>query len=98
MLLRELTIKNYKSLEDVTISGIRDLMVFVGPNNAGKTCILEVLRQIPNLNFSGFTAGAQGVTGRNQDRTIEVTLSFEIEEPRRRQSLMETHPYGLRAG
>ena len=97
MILRELVVKNYKSLEDVSISGMGSLAVFVGPNNAGKTCILEVLRQIPQLHFSAFGEPNQGVTGHKTDRTIEVTLCFDIEDTQRKQTLIAMQPFGLRA-
>lgn len=35
-MLKELRVKNYKSLEDVAVP-LRPLTVFVGPNNAGKS-------------------------------------------------------------
>lgn len=96
MLLRELVVKNYKSLEDVSIPGIGSLVVFVGPNNAGKTCILEVLRQIPRLHFSTFDGPNQGVRGHKTDRTIEVTLCFDMEDTQRKQTLTGMQPFGLR--
>jgi predicted ATPase len=41
-MLKELRVRNYKSLEDVAIP-LRPLTVFVGPNNAGKSNILDCL-------------------------------------------------------
>jgi len=41
-MLTKLRVKDYKSLEDVTIP-LRPLTVFVGPNNAGKSNILDCL-------------------------------------------------------
>ncbi len=98
MLLRKLEIKNYKSLEDISISDIRNLLVIVGANNVGKTCILEVLRQIPRLHFSNFDGGSQCVSRRDMSRMIEVTLTFDIEESLRKRTLTAMQTRGLRSG
>ena len=43
MKLREISIKNFRGLVDVTIP-IDDFTVIVGENNAGKTSLLDALR------------------------------------------------------
>lgn len=47
-MIERLAVKNYKSLEDVEIP-LRPLTVFVGPNNAGKSNILDCLRFLSEL-------------------------------------------------
>lgn len=43
MEIRELNIKNYKSIKDITIKNPNSFTVFVGPNAAGKSNIFEAL-------------------------------------------------------
>lgn len=47
MRLRSVHIKNYKSCVDTLIEPIADLHVLVGPNNEGKSAILEAIRLLP---------------------------------------------------
>lgn len=44
MLLRELQIRNFRKIKDLTINFPRGLSVIVGENNAGKTAIIDALR------------------------------------------------------
>lgn len=44
MRLRELTIRNFRKIEDLNIVFPRGLCVIVGENNAGKTAIIDALR------------------------------------------------------
>ena len=44
MWLRELQIRNFRKIEDLTISFPRGLCVIVGENNVGKTAIIDALR------------------------------------------------------
>ncbi|WP_029007314.1 AAA family ATPase [Azospirillum halopraeferens] len=41
-MLTELTIRNFKTLEDVTIE-LGDRVILIGPNNSGKTTALQAL-------------------------------------------------------
>lgn len=83
-MLKELRVKNYKSLEDVAIP-LRPLTVFVGPNNAGKSNILDCLLFLREL----LELGAPSVTSRggfryivwggDLKRQIEIKLEAESE-------------------
>lgn len=42
--LQSLSIKNYRSLRDISVERIGRLNLITGPNNAGKTSLLEVIR------------------------------------------------------
>ncbi len=53
MRVRSLTVSNYKTLRDVTIADIGGVCAFVGPNNSGKSNILDAL----NFLHHGATAG-----------------------------------------
>ena len=44
MHLRQLTIQNFRALEDIQIEFDTKVSVIVGPNAAGKTTILEAIR------------------------------------------------------
>ena len=44
MWLRELQIRNFRKIEDLTIEFPRGLTVLVGENNSGKTTIIDALR------------------------------------------------------
>ena len=44
MQLKKLKIKNYKRLLDVELSLENDITLITGPNNSGKTSIIEVLK------------------------------------------------------
>lgn len=64
MQLKKLKIKNYKRLLDVELSLENDITLITGPNNSGKTSIIEVLKflfsenkdkiEISELNISLF--------------------------------------------
>lgn len=43
MRIKRFTVKNYKSLKEVTIDNLSDLTVFVGPNDCGKSNILKAM-------------------------------------------------------
>jgi len=54
-MIKTFKIKNYLSLRDINIElGLKN--AFVGPNNAGKSNIIEVLRFINKIAFSGLSA------------------------------------------
>jgi predicted ATP-dependent endonuclease of OLD family len=75
--VKELKIKNFKSIENQTISLNKGLNIVVGPNNAGKTNIIEALDLIlgdtylPNFDptTDHFFGGDE-----NKEIIIEVTL------------------------
>ncbi|MBM4465079.1 MAG: hypothetical protein FJ014_05905 [Chloroflexi bacterium] len=82
-MLTKLRVKNYKSLEDVTIL-LKPLTVFVGPNNAGKSNILDCLLFLqellelgaPTVSSPGPPAEPQRlVLNRYQDQTRFPILS-----------------------
>jgi len=77
-MLKELRVKNYKSLEDVIVP-LRPLTVFVGPNNAGKSNILDCLLFLREL----LELGAPSVTSRGGFRYIvwggDLKRQIEIE-------------------
>jgi len=85
-MLTKLRIKNYKSLEDVTIP-LRPLTVFVGPNNAGKSNILDCLLFLRELLELGApSVSSRGgfryiVWGGDLKRQIEIELDAQLPDP-----------------
>jgi len=82
-MLTKLRVKNYKSLEDVTVP-LRPLTVFVGPNNAGKSNILDCLLFLRELLELGApSVHSRGgfqylVWGGDLKRQIEIELEAKI--------------------
>ncbi|MGA9347881.1 MAG: AAA family ATPase [Anaerolineae bacterium] len=82
-MLTKLRVKNYKSLEDVTVP-LRPLTVFVGPNNAGKSNILDCLLFLRELLELGApSVHSRGgfqylVWGGDLKRQIEIELDAQI--------------------
>jgi ABC-type multidrug transport system ATPase subunit len=84
MKLRKVTINNYLSLRDVTLS-FGDLTVLVGKNGSGKTSILEALYRF----FSDFSITGGGVPSglidyywfyRDTREPIRVSVELELNE------------------
>lgn len=78
MWLKKLKIRNFRKIEDLTISFPRGLSVIVGANNAGKTTIIDALRLMLfssrdfnalRLNEDDFRRGAEGAP-------IEISCTF----------------------
>ena len=84
-MLTKLRAKNYKSLEDVT-TPLRPLTVFVDPNNAGKSDILDCLLFLQELLELGApSVHSRGgfqylVWGGDLKRQIEIELDAQIRD------------------
>ncbi len=91
-MLKELRVRNYKSLEDVAIP-LKPLTVFVGPNNAGKSNILDCLLFLREL----LELGAPSVTSRggfryivwggDLKRQIEIELNAQVPDAGKERSI-----------
>ena len=44
--IRDINIKTFRGLRDLTINGLGDINIITGNNNSGKTSFLEVLRSL----------------------------------------------------
>ena len=53
IIFREIEIKNYRNIKHAELNGLRDLNIIIGPNNCGKTNILELVNQLSNLSCGG---------------------------------------------
>jgi len=82
-------VKNFRSLEDAKIDGLKNTNVFVGSNNSGKSSVLEVLKLAANAcKENPFTIRGgfgQIVFGHDINRTIKVTLQISLSRPEREQ-------------
>jgi len=81
--VKELKIKNFKSIEEQTITFNKGLNVLVGPNNAGKTNIIEAIDLLlGDVYLPNFEATTDHFFNGDENReiSIEVILEGEIEE------------------
>lgn len=92
-MLNKITIKNYKSLENVTLT-LRPFNVFIGPNNAGKSNIFDCLAflcesltplQRPTSTVQRAVDARGGfqyvVWGGDPSRSISVDLDVSLGDP-----------------
>lgn len=89
MKLRELHIKGYRSLADVSLS-LRPLTVMIGPNGSGKTALIEVFELLRDAAQENLSAGIEKRGGLDAmlsripdgpDR-LKIGLSVDAESPR----------------
>lgn len=59
MFIKKLVVKNYKLLKDVTIELNKDINIFVGENDSGKSTILEALSIITSGKLNGYAFDRQ---------------------------------------
>jgi energy-coupling factor transporter ATP-binding protein EcfA2 len=89
MLLRTVSIKNARTLEDVCLDELGQFNVLIGRNNAGKSSVLQVLagvvHHVTGLTFGGAPDWSQIVTDRDYTRLIELQLVAEPSFEERRQ-------------
>lgn len=83
-MLKSLHIRGFKAFEDATFPRLSRLNLFVGTNNAGKTCLLEAVRLL-NSNASASTIREISRIGEEFRRRIrtEAYALDEIEDPLR---------------
>ena len=82
MLLRNVEISNFRSLEEVRLDDMGRLAVLIGRNNAGKSAVLEILALVANKVFQRPAArpwpdDVRLVTDHNMDRGIRLDMGFE---------------------
>jgi hypothetical protein len=82
--IRKIEIQNYKSLRNVTLDPIGDLVVLIGMNNAGKTSFLELLnRFFAEIDITGVPSGIDNYCWYDGDveKDIKITVTLELDEP-----------------
>ena len=50
ILLEGLYVQNYKKIREFSLKEFNDLNIFIGPNNCGKTTILESINCLNNIS------------------------------------------------
>jgi ABC-type branched-subunit amino acid transport system ATPase component len=84
MRIRKIKIENYKSLRNVDLDEIGDLIILIGSNNAGKTSLLELLnRFFTEIDMTGVPSGIDNYCWYDGDveRDIRVTVTLEFDKP-----------------
>ncbi|MCG7853001.1 MAG: AAA family ATPase, partial [Methanosarcinaceae archaeon] len=78
MWLRELTIRNFRRIEELTINFTRGLCVIVGENNAGKTAIIDALRVMlfPSRDFDALRINEDDFRSGTDYAPIEISCTF----------------------
>jgi putative ATP-dependent endonuclease of OLD family len=78
MWLRELTIRNFRRIEELAINFPRGLCVIVGENNAGKTAIIDALRIMlfPSRDFDALRLNEDDFRSGTDYAPIEISCTF----------------------
>ena len=78
MWLHELSIKNFRKIEDIAIKFPRGLSVIVGENNAGKTAIIDALRIIlfPGRDYEPLRLNEDDFRQKTGFAPIEISCTF----------------------
>src|SRR5436305_14490807 len=85
MLLQSASIRNFRSIEELQLSGCRGLNVLIGKNNAGKSNILAAIHAVFNCTRGGrvvvsrpsIASSLNFYNGNTKDPII-ITLHFSL--------------------
>ena len=82
MKIKTLSIKNFRSIKELVLE-LPNVCAFVGPNNAGKTNILEAIRRVLMPEYGPRTThfSEDDVRLRAPDKDIEIALTFGLPIP-----------------
>ncbi|MCK4734195.1 MAG: AAA family ATPase, partial [Methanophagales archaeon] len=53
MIFRDIEIKNYRNIKHAELKDLKDLNIVIGPNNCGKTNLLEFIQSLGKLELGG---------------------------------------------
>jgi predicted ATP-dependent endonuclease of OLD family len=53
IIFKSIELKKFRNIKDVRIEDLRDLNIFIGPNNCGKTNFLEFISNLSQLSLGG---------------------------------------------
>ncbi len=74
MKINYIKIKNYKSIEELEITDIEDVLILVGRNNAGKSVVLDAIRAV-----SGYYV-ISGNDFNNSEGNIVISMKLAIDD------------------
>src|SRR5437016_1823385 len=77
MFLRALEIKNYRSLENVSLPSLSNFNVLVGRNNSGKSSVFSALALLNNVIHGSTVNWATAFTTLDFTRSLEMRLLFD---------------------
>src|SRR5438874_2323794 len=77
MLLHNVGIRNFRSLEEVDIQGLERFAVLIGRNNAGKSSIFGAIQALARV-ITGQAFDASTAITDNQPRELQVILEFAL--------------------
>ena len=77
MFLRSLTIKNYRSLEDVKLDKLGRFNVLIGRNNSGKSSVFGALQLVNSVVHNAPRDWQRVLTDLDVARSLEIRLTFE---------------------
>ncbi|PYT90141.1 MAG: hypothetical protein DMG36_20970 [Acidobacteria bacterium] len=93
MLLVELDIENFKSLEKVSLKGLQQLNVLIGPNNSGKSAILGTLDYLRRVVLGQQIDTAGLVIGGDNRKQIRVRVRIKLGDKERNQVISNLAEY-----
>ena len=91
MKINSLILENFRSFKDpIVIKELTDVNIFIGPNNVGKSNILEALRYIRFLTSGPDTKTySEMVFDGKTNRNIQFTLTFSLSTDERSDFIKE---------
>ena len=75
--MRSLTIKNYRSLEDVRLDRLDRFNVLIVRNNSGKSSVFGALQFLYSSLKGSALNGERVLTDLDVNRSLEIVLTFE---------------------
>lgn len=82
MFLYSLTIKNYRSLEDVQLDRFGRFNVLIGRNNSGKSSVFGALQLLNAVLRGGSVEPNRILTDLDQARLLKITAVFQPRQDR----------------
>jgi len=89
--IKSITLENFRSYKEaISIEGLSDVNIFIGPNNVGKSNILEALRYIQTLTGGSQLRGYTEIVFDGKTKLhIHLTLGFSLSTEERKDIIRE---------
>src|SRR2546426_1336882 len=78
MFLRRLEIKNYRSLESITLENLNSFDILIGRNNSGKSSVFGTIDLLNKTIRGGTVAWPTVLTDMDSSRALEISLVFDL--------------------